>query len=295
MRNWPNTCVRPLTLGSFFPSSSYGFKNVVIPADIIQAHPEVFPFEPLLEQVYKDTARPLPKPICPGNADQVASLEDYLKIDAILVFNDPRDWALDTQIIMDLMMSSRGYLGTFSSRNGRSSLPNKGWLTDEPPRLYYSNSDTVWATTYHQPRLGQGAFQGALLGTWKRFTGGQNLHWVSFGKPNDVAFGYAEKVLDEHRKEVLVRGGHEAGGGLERVYMVGDNPKSDIQGANQFKSPEGKSWSSLLVFTGVTSPTRKKVLGTAGQASSPTAVADDVMGAVRWALEKEGIAVPDKL
>ena len=63
--------------------------------------------------------------------------------------------------------------------------------------------------------------------------------------------------------------------------MVGDNPESDIRGANDFESPHGVEWSSVLVNTGVhrkgSEPKYK-----------PTAMVEDVLAAVKWALREEG-------
>lgn len=41
-------------------------------------------------------------------------LDASLKISAIFVYKDPNDWALDTQIILDLRRSRDGVLGTDS-------------------------------------------------------------------------------------------------------------------------------------------------------------------------------------
>lgn len=62
-----------------------------------------------------------------------------------------------------------------------------------------------------------------------------------------------------------------------RVYMVGDNPASDIAGANAF------GWESILVRTGVF---RGKDENDA--AHKPTVIQPNVWEAVRWALEREG-------
>ena len=81
----------------------YGFKHVVTPGDIFSAHPEIWPFSSVLADYYSKFARPLPQPI--NSKDPANSL----KIDAIFVYNDPRDWGLDTTIILDTLMSSQGY------------------------------------------------------------------------------------------------------------------------------------------------------------------------------------------
>ncbi|KAI0204276.1 HAD-superfamily subfamily IIA hydrolase [Astrocystis sublimbata] len=262
-------------------AEAYGFRSVITPADILVSHPSIFPFNPLLKSHYEATARPLP------------SL-DNLKFDAIFVFNDPRDWALDTQIITDLLLSQNGVLGTYSPRNGRSEHENDGWQTDGQPDLYFSNHDLFWSASYHLPRFGQGAFQAALAGIWRQITGGQaEMKRSTIGKPHARTYGYAERVLAKWRAALLeknksgagVGSGTETGGAqpLNRVYMVGDNPESDIRGANEYVSPEGTEWNSILVKTGVYSQDRD------GEPKHrPTAVVDDVKGAVEWALEREG-------
>ncbi|KAK1990976.1 HAD-superfamily subfamily IIA hydrolase [Colletotrichum falcatum] len=263
----------------------YGFKKVVTPADIIHAQPDVFPFELLMKSVYAGTHEPLPKPIYTGGGRGGAATEaEALKIDAMLVFNDPRDWAVDIQIIMDLLLSRGGVLGTYSSKNGDGSLANGGWQQDGQPALVYSNADLFWPTTWHQPRFGQGAFQAAVAGVWGSVTGGAALRTTVFGKPFATTYRYAEKVLEAHRRVVL--GGDEGVGAvapppLKTVYMVGDNPESDIRGANEYSS-ERTEWASVLVKTGVW----RKERGPPTHA--PKMIVDDVKAAVEWALEREG-------
>ncbi|KAI1099587.1 putative HAD superfamily hydrolase [Jackrogersella minutella] len=244
----------------------YGFKHVIIPADIIAAHPNIWPFDPLMEEIYAKSARPLPTP--------------GPKIDGIFVFNDPRDWALDIQIIADLLLSEQGVLGTYSSKNGRADLANHGWQRDGQPSIYFSNPDLFWSAGYRFPRFGQGAFQAALAGVWGEITGGRaELERTVIGKPHGRTYGYAERVLNAHRAALLGKPLEP----LKRVYMVGDNPASDVRGANEYESPAGTKWSSVLVRTGVWSPER------GGEpAYTPDAIVDDVRGAVEWALEREG-------
>ncbi|KAI2639325.1 HAD-superfamily subfamily IIA hydrolase [Xylaria nigripes] len=255
-------------------AETYGFGSVITPADILVAHPTLFPFEPLLETHYAATARPLP---CPNP-----------KIDAIFVFNDPRDWALDTQIILDLLLSEGGVLGTYSSKNGRAEHQNHGWQIDGQPDLYFSNRDLLWSARYHLPRFGQGAFQAALAGIWSQITGGNaELKRTTIGKPYARTYEFAERVLESWRTSLIKKDASTESGAevkpLTRVYMVGDNPESDIRGANEYTSPQGTEWSSILVRTGVWNKERD------GEPKyQPTAIVDNVKRAVQWALEREG-------
>jgi HAD superfamily hydrolase (TIGR01456 family) len=229
-------------------------------------------------EIYGDTHRPVPRPLY----HPLISEQEALKIDAMFVFNDPRDWALDIQLILDLLLSREGILGTYSPRNGDKTLPNGGWQGDGQPPLIFSNADLFWSTTHHQPRLAQGAFHAALEGVWSRVTDGHELQKRVFGKPFAETYQYAERVLNAHRNAVLAKGGNKSSGHLQRVYMVGDNPESDIRGANEFQSPAGTEWRSILVRTGVWSPTRGE------PAHKPNVIVDNVKAAVDWALRNEG-------
>ncbi|KAI0522173.1 HAD-like domain-containing protein [Xylaria bambusicola] len=255
-------------------AEAYGFRSVITPADIAVAHPTVFPFELQLKDYYAATARPLPSP--------------NPKIDAIFVFNDPRDWAVDIQVIVDLLLSQNGVLGTYSPKNGRAEHENHGWQTDGQPHLYFSNHDLFWSAAYHLPRFGQGAFQAALAGIWRQITGGKaEMRRTTIGKPYPRTYEFAETVLAQWRAALLKKSGRadaaDEAAPLARVYMVGDNPESDIRGANEYDSPHGTEWSSILVRTGVWSQARD------GEPKyRPTAIADDAKAAVQWALEREG-------
>ena len=254
-------------------AEQYGFTNVVTPGDIYAAHPEVWPWKSFRDY-YNIFAKPLPKPI------SAESPEDSLKVDAIFIYNDPRDWGLDLQLILDIMLSKQGILGTYSSKNGDKSLPNNGYLQDGQPSLYCSNADLFWAASYHLSRLGQGGFHEALNGVWNAVTGGPregaHLHKIVGGKPFRPAYEFSERKLIQHRDALF---GKDATP-LKRVYMVGDNPESDIRGANTFDSPQGIEWISLLTKTGV-------YQDRAGSRPSwkPREIVDDVKAAVQYALK----------
>jgi HAD superfamily hydrolase (TIGR01456 family) len=252
----------------------YGFSKVVTPGDILMAYPTIWPFNQIFSDYYHKATRPLPLPVDLKNPSQ------SLKFDAIMIFNDPRDWALDTQVVLDLLLSEKGILGTYSNKNGDASLPNNGWQQDSQPKLYFSNPDLFWATSYHMPRLGQGGFQASLEGVWNATTGGAKLERTVIGKPHPATYKYAERVLNRYRAHLLGASTKKVPH-LKRVFMVGDNPESDIRGANDFESAHGAEWTSVLVETGVYRS------GTV-PAYKPKVVVHDVLGAVKWALEKEG-------
>jgi HAD superfamily hydrolase (TIGR01456 family) len=272
-------------------AESYGFENVITPGDVFAAHPEIWPFSSIFNTYYSSFAKPLPRPINP------AAPSSSLKVDAIFIFNDPRDWALDIQLILDILLSESGILGTQSKKNGDNTLPNNGYQQDFQPPLYFSNPDLLWAAGYHLPRLGQGGFQHALEGVWSRLTHGAELESTVMGKPSSLAYSFAEKKLRRHRADLIHQNNPEEAQQqqkkkeppeLSKVYMVGDNPESDIMGANNYNSPHYTDWVSILVKTGVYTEGDPRYDFDARPELRPRVVVEDVQAAVEWALKDSG-------
>lgn len=270
---------------------SYGFKRVVTPGDILGACRDVFPFELNRDGLHQHQ-EPLPdgKKIYKLDDPYTTDVpKDLLKIDQIFIWNDPRDWAVDTQIIYDLLISHQGYFGTVSHNNGDASLPNNGWLQDGQPGLWISNLDLLWRADYPINRFGTGAFMEALKGVWATATNGSELHYDALGKPSQHTYQYAhDRLLQYYHDMACTRGephSAEKCHPLKRVYMIGDNPESDIRGANDFNAEDGTEWISILVRTGVWRQTATEK----EPRYKPTVIVDDVVDAVVWALNNEGM------
>jgi HAD superfamily hydrolase (TIGR01456 family) len=249
---------------------SYGFENVITTADLYMAFPDVWPFSSRLKEFYENTADPLE-----------FKMGD-LKFDAILVFNDPRDWGLDAQIIVDLLLSRQGIFGTLSEKNNDPTAPNQGFQQDGQPELYFSNPDLWWAAKWHLPRLGQGGFASAMEGIWAAVTGGKGndieLRKTVIGKPHHLTYAFAENQLNQNRLSTTDLAKPDE---LKRVYMIGDNPESDIRGANNYISPRDTEWYSILVETGVYQPGKEPRW-------KPKKIAKNVHEAVKWACQQSG-------
>lgn len=156
-------------------AESYGFKNVYTPLDILKWNPAVSPYHDLTEEELK----------CTRDADF-----SKISIDAILVFADSRNWAADQQIILDLLLSKNGVMGTQSK------------TFDEGPQIYFAHSDFIWATNYKLSRYGMGALQVSIAALYREHTG-HELKVNRFGKPQKGTFQFANKVLSSWRKGVL--------------------------------------------------------------------------------------------
>ena len=68
---------------------------------------------------------------------------------------------------------------------------------------------------------------------------GADLEVIEYGKPSQLTFDYAEKLMHERADELDVE--------ISNFYMIGDNPRGDIKGPNM----RGARWNSILVQTGI--------------------------------------------
>eukprot|EP00842_Homolaphlyctis_polyrhiza_P000368 jgi/Hompol1/1331/HPOL_002681-RA len=245
---------------------SYGFKRPVLCDELVMWNPSMCPFRHINDIKVKIDAT------------------DF-QISAVLVFNDSQDWGRDMQIIIDLMRSKDGMIGTESGKGEPQSLP-----------LYFSNSDFIWSNDFPVNRFAQGAFRLALETLYEELSGGQRLAYTKYGKPEHATYKYvaivwciivlavtwlvisylnyrfATERLHEYAKKLWP----EEQLPCRTVYAVGDNPASDIHGANKH------GWESILVRTGVWRESH-------GHNHGAGFVVHHVEEAVHLALQREGI------
>lgn len=252
----------------------YGFKHVVHPNDIVKYNNDIAPFSGLTPAQLKQMDKP----------DENI---DTTKFDAVLVFNDPRNWGADLQIISDLLNSENGMLNTLrSEKSSKPSIP-----------IYFSNDDLLWANPYKLNRFGQGAYRKLVNTLYTSINQGQSLSDFILGKPTKTTYDFAHHVLidwynkltshtendelydiNSRVKQVLPALGeemsHDKSPFKGNVFMVGDNPASDITGAQNY------GWKSCLVKTGVYRD------GDNLKHLKPTMIVDDVYDAVTKTLDK---------
>lgn len=228
-------------------AEGYGFKDVVTPGDIIKDNPDTTPFRKLTEEEY---------------ANSRSRNFKETKIDAIFVFADSRDWAGDQQIILDLLLSKNGYLGTRSE------------TFDDGPPVFFSHNDVVWSASHDLTRLGMGALRLSLEAMYKAVTG-KDLNTTAFGKPQIGTFQFATRLLQQWRRAT-----HGIDAPPETVYFVGDTPESDVRGTNEFNKQSENTWYSILVRTGVYQEGTKPKF-------TPKATVDNVLEAVLHGIERE--------
>jgi len=236
-------------------AEGYGFKDVVTPGDIIKYNPDTTPFRTLTDEEHANSRT-----------------RDFagVKIEAIFVFADSRDWAGDQQIILDLLMSKGGVVGTRSE------------TLEEGPPVFFSHNDVIWSASHEHVRLGMGALRCSLEAMYKAVTG-KELETTAFGKPQIGTFQFATRLLQQWRRDT-----HGIDAPPETVYFVGDTPESDIRGTNEFNKESNNTWYSILVKTGVYQP------GTTPR-YVPKITVNNVLDAVNHGIERENQRSQKKL
>lgn len=191
----------------------YGFRNYITTEEYHSLYPVSFP-DQIAGPPTKDT---------PTNALTQG-------VAAIFVFMDPTYWHRDIQLCTDVLRTYNGFCG-----EGTKGFTKLGTKQSVP--LYTSGVDLEYVTEWHSPRMGAGVF-GLLLAHSFELLHHRALDYTCYGKPNIPTYEYAEKVLQQQAKAM----GYDK---IDRIFGVGDNPKSDIAGAN------AAGWSSVLVRTGM--------------------------------------------
>lgn len=222
----------------------YGFGKVLLPCDFIKTYPAIWPFHS--KETYEIGIE------TPGI--------DEIPVDNIVIFNDPRDLGTDIQVIMDVLR-----------RNPDC-------------HVIFSNNDWVWANNYKDPRFGQGLVRLLLEKLYLEIYG-KDLNRTIIGKPTKFSYDYAHHILIQRSNHLhrlglapsefkfgnVIDSSH-----MKQVFMVGDNPASDIIGGFNY------GWDTGLVRTGVYKDGDKLPC-------TPTVIADNVYEVVKFGLQRAGL------
>uniref|UniRef100_A0A8D0EWR5 Haloacid dehalogenase-like hydrolase domain-containing 5 n=1 Tax=Strix occidentalis caurina TaxID=311401 RepID=A0A8D0EWR5_STROC len=208
-----------------------GFKHVVT----IEALRKAYPLLDMVDQSRR------PKELPPPTTG-------FPTIEGVILFGEPVRWETSLQLITDVLLS-----------NGNPGAE----LQDIPyPHLpvLACNMDLLWMAEAKMPsRFGHGTFLLCLENIYKKVTGRELKYEALIGKPSTVTYRYAEYLI----KQQAEKQGWKSP--IRRLYAVGDNPMSDIYGANLYntylKSDDlhlrkdcnnsVESCESILVCTGV--------------------------------------------
>eukprot|EP00003_Mantamonas_plastica_P028246 TRINITY_DN6321_c0_g1_i1.p1 TRINITY_DN6321_c0_g1~~TRINITY_DN6321_c0_g1_i1.p1 ORF type:complete len:264 (+),score=73.32 TRINITY_DN6321_c0_g1_i1:135-926(+) len=224
---------------------SYGFTNSVTINDFCDQHPLLVPHRNRYKGEWENRGEEHSKE---GEQEQ--------PVDAIVVLNEPEDWRAGMQVAVDLISSIDGIVG------------NEGKPEDWEQKVgfYVCNPDVDYAGEFSIPRFTTGAFRLCVQRLFEEKMG-REMQDVIIGKPQSITYDYAEELLMARCAE---------GESIETVYGIGDNPKSDICGANA----AGEHWRSVLVRTGNWQSEEDN-----DQEHPADVVCDDVLAAVKWILD----------
>eukprot|EP00941_MAST-03F_sp_MAST-3F-sp1_P005307 g5307.t1 len=151
------------------------------------------------------------------------------KFGAVIAMTDPLMWGRELQICCDVLRASGP--GTPESV-GSGQIGRQQTIP-----LYSGCADFEYAAEFPVPRFGAGSFMFALQATYKELTG-QSLKVEHYGKPLPVSYDYVKGVMDANMA---------SGDTIERAFMIGDNPDTDIKGAKL----AGYPWFSVLTRSGM--------------------------------------------
>jgi hypothetical protein len=147
----------------------------------------------------------------------------------------------DFQVVLDVVLGERGAIGG-SAVAAAPQVP-----------IFWGAEDMFWAGAVPVPRLGLGAIKEMWSSLFESVTGEPPSNIVSYGKPRRISYLYAETLL--RRQNELLGWGAQA---PDVICMVGDNPDTDIAGANAMNvvgacgaASQSPSWLSVHVMTGV--------------------------------------------
>ncbi|CCO27122.1 putative CDP-alcohol phosphatidyltransferase class-I family protein C22A12,08c [Rhizoctonia solani AG-1 IB] len=113
-------------------------------------------------------------------------------IHAVIVFHDPRNWLLDTQIVCDVLQGR--YVESSLWEEMKKANPN-------PVDLIFCNPDLIWRAAFPQPRLGQGGFITAFQAVYQAQFG-KTYPFTQYGKPYKDTYDWAKVVLRNQLAEV---------------------------------------------------------------------------------------------
>ncbi|KGN64721.1 uncharacterized protein YKR070W [Cucumis sativus] len=240
--------------------SEYGFRNVLSIDEYASFFDNIDPLAPYKKWTTIKGA---------NHEKTIADLTEKKKIcsekvEAVFIVSDSVDWSRDIQVLCDIL------------RTG--GLPGREF--GNQPDLYFAHDDLEYQAAFPCERFGMGAFRIALQSIYNKIHP-HALQYTCYGKPNPLVFHNAESVLKlvssihQNKVDVNTETHH-----FKTLYMIGDNPSVDINGAIQAGSP----WFSIMTRTGVFKGKENH------DKYSADLVVDTVEEAVNFIFKKEGIS-----
>ncbi|KAL6070064.1 HAD-superfamily hydrolase [Balamuthia mandrillaris] len=218
---------------------NYGYEQYVAVQEVAHRFPLLYPskcYPAQHKENSNDDEQEVTKVASALNAD-VGSLSSsrFLPFDAIFVLEVPTDWGESLQVLCDAVRGN-GDIFAIKQREQQQSTTSELNGEEKQIPLFFANPDVDYAAEFAVPRFTCGAFRLCLERLYLEVTGKQ-LKYTLLGKPHPFSYSFARRYLDRMAQEM----GFSS---LTTIYAIGDNPLSDIKGANQ------AGWFSILTRTG---------------------------------------------
>ncbi|GAV09260.1 hypothetical protein RvY_18830 [Ramazzottius varieornatus] len=148
---------------------------------------------------------------------QPAVGQEFRPIEGVLLLGEPINWETSLQLITDVLVTD-------------------GQPTHRPTDIKAShipvlacNMDLLWMAEAPLPRFGHGTFLLCLESIYRKLTGHELRYTALVGKPSEATYHHAEDILAQQAKAIGL-----GNAPISRIYAVGDNPDTDIFGANLY-------------------------------------------------------------
>ncbi|KAG8829156.1 hypothetical protein FRC18_009508 [Serendipita sp. 400] len=177
-------------------AQDYGFRDVLIPADVFCWNKDIWPLHtPTQEE--QQIARVRYSAVFKNPNHSAFQQRDFdfseKPIAAAFVFHDPRNWAPDVQILLDIVRYGSQTLPAFVGRRGDRGQ-HHSTEGDKRVELVFCNPDLVWRGAYPEPRLGQGGFRYAFQSIHTALEG-KPYNATILGKPSTETYRHAENMI----------------------------------------------------------------------------------------------------
>ncbi|OWF41986.1 haloacid dehalogenase-like hydrolase domain-containing 5 [Mizuhopecten yessoensis] len=136
-------------------------------------------------------------------------------VEAVILFGEPVRWETNLQIIIDVLLT-----------NGKPMFAPREIPYPHLPVLA-CNMDLLWMAEACMPRFGHGCFLTCLEHLYMKITGRELKYTGLIGKPSGITYHHADSILWHQAKSLGI---HQ----LDTLYCIGDNPETDIYGANLY-------------------------------------------------------------
>ncbi|WKY07124.1 hypothetical protein Q1695_006939 [Nippostrongylus brasiliensis] len=185
-------------------ASAVGFKNITTIEDLRKLFPDL----DCLDFARKNV-----------DGNEIADRRKHFQpIEAVVMLGEPVGWESALQLLIDVLLTSGGMV---NFKRGMTSYPAQ-------IPVIACNVDLVWmAERSELPRIGHGIFIHCLETLYEKLTGRRMLYEAVLGKPTEISYLHAAHVTQRH--------GHQMGlEAIKTLYVIGDNPMSDVLGAKLF-------------------------------------------------------------